>query len=168
MPDSGDSLILACPHCGGLVDVAYDWGRLAPPRALRDFEAKWADRANPLSFSGVWRFRELLPFADDPSQIVTLNEGNTPLYDAPRSAHYAGLERLRFKHQGMNPTGSFKYNGITTGVTQAVRLGATAVACASTGNTSASMAAYAARAGLGFSTKLFTRRALPAGLPGTM
>ncbi|HKP10938.1 MAG TPA: threonine synthase, partial [Blastocatellia bacterium] len=75
-------------------------------------------------------------------------EGNTPLYSAPRSAAYAGLERLRFKHQGMNPTGSFKDNGMTTGVTQAVGLGATAVACASTGNTSASMAAYAARAGL--------------------
>src|SRR5262249_36397267 len=70
------------------------------------------------------------------------------IHDAPRSAEYAGIERLHFKHQGMNPTGSFKDNGMTTGVTEAVALGATAVACASTGNTSASMAAYAARAGL--------------------
>ena len=101
-----------------------------------------------LERSGVWRFRELLPFVVDQSHIVTLAEGNTPVYTAPRSADYAGLDHLRFKHQGMNPTGSFKDNGMTTGVTQAVRLGATAVACASTGNTSASLAAYAARAGL--------------------
>ncbi len=98
--------------------------------------------------SGVWRFRELLPFADDLSKVVTLAEGNTPLYAAPRSADYAGLDTLRFKHQGMNPTGSFKDNGMTTGVTQAALLGARAVACASTGNTSASMAAYAAQASM--------------------
>ncbi len=101
-----------------------------------------------LDRSGVWRFRELLPFVDDLSQVVTLTEGNTPIYQATRSAEYAGLDQLRFKHQGMNPTGSFKDNGMTTGVTQAALLGATAVACASTGNTSASMAAYAARVGM--------------------
>jgi threonine synthase len=94
----------------------------------------------------VWRFRELLPFVGDLAQIVTLSEGNTPIYDAPRSARYAGLDSLRFKHQGMNPTGSFKDNGMTTGVSAARLGGARAVACASTGNTSASMAAYAARA----------------------
>jgi threonine synthase len=98
--------------------------------------------------SGVWRFRELLPFVDDYGLVITLAEGNTPLYDAPRSAVYAGMSRLAFKHLGLNPTGSFKDNGMTTGVTQARALGATAVACASTGNTSASMAAYAARAGM--------------------
>jgi threonine synthase len=101
-----------------------------------------------LERSGVWRFRELLPFVRDTSRVVTLAEGNTPLYTAARSADYAGLDGLRFKHQGMNPTGSFKDNGMTTGVTQAIELGASAVACASTGNTSASMAAYAARANL--------------------
>ena len=58
-----DDTSFLCPQCGGLLDVAYDWDRLPPPKSLRDFEAKWADRANPLSFSGVWRFRELLPFA---------------------------------------------------------------------------------------------------------
>lgn len=140
--------LYTCKRCGGLLDVSYDF-RL--PASVDEMKARFRKRrtmdAN-IERSGVWRFRELLPFAADPSHIVTLNEGNTPLYDAPRSAHYAGLERLRFKHQGMNPTGSFKDNGMTTGVTQAVRLGATAVACASTGNTSASMAAYAARAGL--------------------
>ena len=60
---SVDDTSFACPRCGGLLDVAYDWDRLPPPRSLREFEAKWADRTNPLSFSGVWRFRELLPFA---------------------------------------------------------------------------------------------------------
>ena len=58
-----DDTSFVCPRCGGLLDVAYDWNRLRPPKSLRDFEAKWSDRANPLSFSGVWRFRELLPFA---------------------------------------------------------------------------------------------------------
>lgn len=110
----------------------WDWRR-ASPRAVDQ--------------SGVWRFRELLPEADD-TEIITLTEGNTPLWDAPRSAAYAGMKRLVFKHLGMNPTGSFKDLGMTTGITQARRLGATSVACASTGNTSASMAAYAARAGM--------------------
>ena len=66
-----DDTSFACPKCGGLLDVAYDWNQLPPPRALRDFEAKWADRANPLSFSGVWRFRELLPFAP-PDKVLTV------------------------------------------------------------------------------------------------
>ena len=70
-----------CPRCGGLMDVAYDWDRLRPPRSLRDFEAKWADRAEPLSFSGVWRFRELLPFAR-PEQVLTIGEGQTILQRA--------------------------------------------------------------------------------------
>ncbi|MFL6213382.1 MAG: threonine synthase [Blastocatellia bacterium] len=139
--------LYTCKRCGGLLDVAYDF-RL--PLSVDEMKARFRERRTldaSIERSGVWRFRELLPFAD-PSHIVTLNEGNTPLYDAPRSAQYSGLQRLRFKHQGLNPTGSFKDNGMTTGVTQAVRLGATAVACASTGNTSASMAAYAARAGM--------------------
>lgn len=106
-------------------------------------------RASPRTIdqSGVWRFRELLPEATE-DEIVTLTEGNTPLWEAPRSAGFAGVDRLTFKHLGMNPTGSFKDLGMTTGITQARRLGAGMVACASTGNTSASMAAYAARAGM--------------------
>jgi threonine synthase len=97
--------------------------------------------------SGVWRFRELLPFASD-VDVVSLEEGNTPLYDAPRSAEYCEVDSLHLKHQGANPTGSFKDTGMTVAVTQARLLDANVVACASTGNTAASLAAYAARAHL--------------------
>ena len=97
--------------------------------------------------SGVWRFREVLPFVPDVDP-VSLNEGNTPLYKAPRSAAYCEIDSLQLKHQGLNPTGSFKDTGMTVAVTQACVLGARLVACASTGNTAASLAAYAARAEL--------------------
>jgi threonine synthase len=96
--------------------------------------------------SGVWRFREIvLPSADT---VVSHPEGNTPLLHRVVLDRWAGVEHLLFKHEGHNPTGSFKDRGMTVGVTQAKRIGATAVACASTGNTSASLAAYAAQAGL--------------------
>ena len=98
--------------------------------------------------SGVWRFRELLPIVRDVDRVVTLREGNTPLYEMPRSAELAGVDWLLAKHQGMNPTGSFKDTGMTAALSVAVERGFQWVACASTGNTSASMAAYAARAGL--------------------
>src|SRR5271168_5154493 len=84
-----DDASFVCPRCGGLLDVAYDWERLAPPRSLRDFEAKWADRANPLSFSGVWRFRELLPFAPA-DKIMTIGEGQTILQRADLLAGFVG------------------------------------------------------------------------------
>ncbi len=101
----------------------------------------------PLDQSGVWRYRELFPFIDDAAHIVTLREGNTPLLSGPRAAEYGGLDAIAFKHQGFNPTGSFKDNGMTGGVAQARRLGMKRVACVSTGNTSASMAAYASAGG---------------------
>jgi len=141
-----DRRMYTCAACGGLLDVAYEFKL---PAGASDMKALFTERkitGSPVDKSGVWRFRELLPFVDDLSRVVTLAEGNTPLYDGARSARYGGLRSLLFKHQGMNPTGSFKDNGMTTGVTQARVLEATAVACASTGNTSASMAAYAARA----------------------
>ena len=87
-------------------------------------------------------------FLDDIRHVITLREGNTPLLPGPRAAQYGGLDRLVFKHQGFNPTGSFKDNGMTCGASQAIRLGMKRVACVSTGNTSASMAAYASAAGL--------------------
>ena len=141
--------LYTCPRCGELLDVWYGFASLSrhDDQLKQEFRNRKTSQS-PIDRSGVWRFRELLPFVNDPTNIVTLAEGNTPIYDARRSAEYAGLDELRFKHQGLNPTGSFKDNGMTTGVTQALALGAAAVACASTGNTSASMAAYAARAGV--------------------
>lgn len=137
--------IYVCPRCGGPLEIRCNLEKVAGAHSLRkDWTARAASN-NPLNRSGVWRFRELLPFAAD-VPAVTLLEGNTPLYDAPRSAAYAGLASLRLKHLGCNPTGSFKDTGMTVAVTQAVILGASTVICASTGNTAASLAAYAARA----------------------
>jgi threonine synthase len=111
----------------------------------------WKERRHstePLDQSGVWRFRELLPILADPDAAVTLREGNTPLYRLPKCAKIAGVETLLGKHQGLNPTGSFKDTGMTAALSVARERGFQWVACASTGNTSAAMAAYAARAGI--------------------
>ena len=104
--------------------------------------------SSPLDRSGVWRFRELLPILDDERHVITLGEGNTPLYRLSRCAEALGLDNLYAKHQGMNPTGSFKDTGMTAALSVARERGFSWVACASTGNTSAAMAAYAARAGM--------------------
>jgi threonine synthase len=116
---------------------------------LRDFEAKWADRSNPLSFSGVWRFRELLPFAP-PDKVLTIGEGQTILQRADGVASYVGMEpgRLFLQYEGMNPSGSFKDNGMTAAFTHARLVGARRAACASTGNTSASLAVFCSATGL--------------------
>ena len=153
-----------CPQCNGLYEVIYAWSpgakasdiaalptpdvRLPNPGALR---YRWQElRTSTLSIdqSGVWRFRDLLPILENYDNVVTLREGNTPLYEMPRSAQLAGVDWLLAKHQGMNPTGSFKDTGMTAAMSVAVERGFKWVACASTGNTSAAMAAYAARAGL--------------------
>src|SRR5947207_11283101 len=138
-----------CPNCGGLLDVAYDWDRLPVPKSLRDFEAKWADRANPLNFSGVWRFRELFPFAAD-DRVMTIGEGQTLCQRSDPVAAYAGLRPgcLFLQYEGMNPSGSFKDNGMTAAFTHARMVGATRAACASTGNTSASLAVFCSASGL--------------------
>ena len=140
------AVLYTCPQCGGLLEASAP--RLESPCELK---AVWRQRRTsnlPLDQSGVWRYREFLPFLEEFDRVVTLREGNTPLLEAPRAARYAGLDRLVFKHQGYNPSGSFKDNGMTCGVAQALRLGMRRVACVSTGNTSASMAAYASAAGL--------------------
>jgi threonine synthase len=124
------------------------YGATQQPESLKKIFRERRLSNAPLDQSGVWRYRELFPFLDDYANVVTLREGNTPLLDAPIAAKYGGLLNLTFKHQGFNPTGSFKDNGMTCGVAQARRLGMHRVACVSTGNTSASMAAYAAAAGL--------------------
>ena len=111
----------------------------------------WQDRkvsSSPVDLSGVWRFRDVLPVIEREEQAITLREGNTPVYELPRCAQIAGVPRLFAKHQGMNPTGSFKDTGMTVAATFARMAGFRWVACASTGNTSASMAAYAARGGM--------------------
>src|SRR5215207_9820577 len=93
-----------CPKCGGLLDVAYDWDRLPVPKSLRDFAALGADRTHPLNFSGVWRFRSLLPFAPDDA-VMTIGEGQTLCQRADPVAEYVGLKpgRLFLQYEGMNP-----------------------------------------------------------------
>jgi threonine synthase len=114
-------------------------------------KAAWKQRRTsrlPLDESGVWRFREVLPSVSEEINVITLREGNTPLYSMPQCAAKAGVDSLFAKHQGMNPTGSFKDTGMTMASSIARQEGFRWVACASTGNTSASMAAYASRGGM--------------------
>ena len=85
-----DETLVACPQCGELLDVQYDWDRLSPPRSIQELQAKWSERNDPLSFSGVWRFRDLLPFAPA-DKIVTIGEGQTLLQRADRVARYVGV-----------------------------------------------------------------------------
>jgi threonine synthase len=141
-----------CQLCGDLLEITYPrWkDKDAKPESTR-LRVSWRDRrssSNLLDLSGVWRFRDLLPQLDNNEQAISLREGNTPLYELQRCARSTGVPRLFAKHQGMNPTGSFKDTGMTVAATFARRAGFRWVACASTGNTSASMAAYAARGGL--------------------
>jgi len=136
-----------CSQCGDLLEITYPhWKQTAD-----ELKSKWRMRRlsqSAIDLSGVWRFRELLPALEGDDQAITLREGNTPLYELPQCARITGVPRLLAKHQGMNPTGSFKDAGMTVAATFARRAGFRWVACASTGNTSASMAAYAARGGL--------------------
>ena len=143
-----------CAECGDLFEVDYPgWGQRKGPDRPNPGALKWLWRerrcsAEALDHSGVWRFRELLPILDNFGNAVTLREGNTPLYALPRASKALGIDQLFAKHQGMNPTGSFKDTGMTAALSVARERGFQWVACASTGNTSAAMAAYAARAGL--------------------
>ena len=137
-----------CPSCSNLLDIIKTYADLDPQK-LKDLFRRRTASTDPLDISSVWRYRELLPFEKgDLGHVVTMGEGNNAVLETPRCAEYVGLNRLRVKHLGWNPTGSFKDYGMTTAVTQAKKLGSRVVACASTGNTSASMAAYCARAGL--------------------
>ncbi len=146
-----------CAECGALFEVIYPWSEghdaagapsLPNPSALRWLWQERRTSSQAIDQSGVWRFRDLLPIVKDMNRITTLREGNTPLYDLPRASQALGIDWILAKHQGMNPTGSFKDTGMTAAISVAVERGFQWVACASTGNTSASMAAYAARAGL--------------------
>jgi threonine synthase len=123
--------------------VVYDWDRVAVPSSLTSFEQKWARRHSPYCFSGVWRFHELLPFAPI-DRCVTIGEGQTLLHPSEGVARYTGIRpgRLFLQYEGMNPSGSFKDNGMSAAFTHARSIGAKRAACASTGNTSASLALY--------------------------
>lgn len=136
---------VACDLCGDLLDIKYDWDRAQPPKTLAAFEKMWTRRHEPSRFSGVWRFHELLPFAKI-EDIVTVGEGQTLLQQADAVAPYVGVNtgRLFLQYEGMNPSGSFKDNGMTAAFTHARLVGAKRAACASTGNTSASLAMYCA------------------------
>jgi threonine synthase len=137
-----------CSQCGNLLEITDSSWKSRNPAALRTL---WRERRTlneSLDLSGVWRFREFLPAPQSEQHVVTLREGNTPLYELPQSSRATGVQRLYAKHQGMNPTGSFKDAGMTVAATFARQAGYEWVACASTGNTSASMAAYAARGGM--------------------
>jgi threonine synthase len=143
-----------CVECGELFEVEYPgWGQRGGndrpnPGALKWLWRERRSSSEHLDHSGVWRFRELLPILDSFGDAVTLYEGNTPLYRLKRTAKVLGIDQLYAKHQGMNPSGSFKDTGMTAALSVAKERGFEWVACASTGNTSAAMAAYAARAGL--------------------
>ncbi|MEF8802066.1 MAG: threonine synthase [Halolamina sp.] len=157
-PDVDENCWLACIACGEtfppFADIRYtcdDCGGL--------LEVRYADLPSWDAFEGrgVWRYAAALPFEtgrtraaepDDPPAGVSLPEGDTPLYEVPSIEADLGLDRLRVKHEGMNPTGSFKDRGMTVGVGVAEAVGVDRLACASTGNTSAALAAYGARAGL--------------------
>src|SRR5258707_5588121 len=143
-----DDPVYICGKCGGLLDVEHDFERLKSQVSRTLVDERLGALDQPYN-SGVWRYKELV-FPDAPIEsLVTRGEGNTTLYKAPKKlAAWIGAERLALKHEGENPTGSFKDRGMTGGVTHAVMVEASGVVCASTGNTSASMASYAALADL--------------------
>jgi threonine synthase len=134
---SPDSVLYRCKGCSDLLDVIYDYGDL-DHKSLRK---KWKNE--PIH---VWKYRELLPL--QPPNPVTLGEGGTPLHECERLAGDIGLKTFYAKNEGVNPTGSFKDRGMTVGINKALQLGMRMTVCASTGNTSASLSAYSAKAGL--------------------
>ena len=133
-----DEVVYFCKKCGDILEIKFDFEELADTLKDSDWKTK------PLS---VWRYRDFMPI-HEATKLVTLNEGGSGLHRSLRLGEELGLKNLYVKNEGENPTGSFKDRGMTVGVTKAVELGARHVICASTGNTSASLAAYAARAGL--------------------
>jgi len=146
--DCGQTMF-ECPECGELLDICYNWDKIEVPDKMSDFAKRWGTRNNRLDFSGVWRFRELLDFCKDKYK-VSIGEGQTVLEQNCAIAKYMGMKPdcLFLEYEGLNPSGSFKDNGMTAAFSHAVMVGAKSCACASTGNTSASMAVYAHSCGL--------------------
>jgi threonine synthase len=143
---------VSCGKCGSLLDILYDWEKLPVPRSLDYFEHRWNTKGTGtggrLDFSGVWRFRELMPFYRTEEDVVSIGEGRTVLQQADLLAKQLGIRQgnLLLQYEGLNPSGSFKDNGMTAAFTHANIVGAKRVACASTGNTSASLALFASLA----------------------
>ena len=141
---------VSCAKCDSLLDIKYDWNKLPIPKSLSFFEHRWSTKGTGvegrLDFSGVWRFREMLPFYRSEDDIVTIGEGRTVLQQADLLGRQLGMKpgNLLLQYEGLNPSGSFKDNGMTAAFTHAKMVGAKKVACASTGNTSASLAVFAA------------------------
>lgn len=135
---SDEEILYACPKCGNLLEVILPISEFDPKELRRAFDSR------PI---GVWRYRELLPRMKQKSPI-SMGEGGTPLHRCDRLGKKIGVRNLYIKFDGMNPTGSFKDRGMTVGITKAKDLKVKGVVCASTGNTSASLAAYASLAGI--------------------
>jgi threonine synthase len=133
-----DERFYTCPKCGGLLEVEFE-----PSELKRKIDLKRLKTETP----SVWKYNAFMPILDK-TKIVSLHEGGTPLYRCDNLAKEIGIRELYVKFEGANPTGSFKDRGMTVGITKALEFGVKTVACASTGNTSASLAAYAAKAGL--------------------
>jgi len=140
-----ESQVCAC--CGCLLEVKYELDPFDPEKLRHAWHQRRLS-GEPIDRSGVWRFRELIPFVEPGARIISLSEGSTPVVGTRRAGWWAGPVHLTIKHQGNNPTGSFKDLGMTACITRADSRHVRRVACASTGNTSSSMAAYAARAGM--------------------
>lgn len=141
--------LVTCSACGELLDARYDWDRVSVPDSMEAFATRWATRSRRLDFSGVWRFRELLDFCPD-DQKVSVGEGQTVLEKNDRVAKHLGMDpgSVYLQYEGLNPSGSFKDNGMAAAFSHAKMVEATSCACASTGNTSASVALYAHCCGL--------------------
>jgi len=146
--DCGQTMF-KCPDCGELLDIRYNWDKIEVPGKLSEFSKRWVTRDNRLDFSGVWRFRELLSFCEDKYK-VTIGEGQTVLQQNDAVAEYVDMKpgRLYLQYEGLNPSGSFKDNGMAAAFSHAKMVGANSSACASTGNTSASVALYAHSCGV--------------------
>jgi threonine synthase len=144
-PQADDGVWLTCIECGETF-APFNEVRYTCDDCDGLLEVRYADLPTWEDFSGtgVWRYDAALPFDSG----VSLPEGNTPLHEVPRLEADLGVERLRVKHEGMNPTGSFKDRGMTVGTRVAQKVGVERLACASTGNTSAALAAYGARGGM--------------------
>jgi len=144
-----DEAHFACPACGDLLDVCYEWDKLPVPDSMSFFQKRWASRNERLDLSGVWRFRELLGFCQ-PQYCVTVGEGQTLLQSNDGVAKFVGSDngRVHLQYEGLNPSGSFKDNGMAGAFSHARMVGAKHVICASTGNTSASVALYAHSCGM--------------------